>query len=136
MNNAQIRKFARYYLPLFLWLSLIFYLSSIEGSTNHKTVSVWFYIERKGAHIAEYFILTLLLLRIFVFHKKINKLRSFFLSISISLLWAFSDEFHQRFVFGREGKLTDVIIDSIGILLAVLFFLFIKKVIFAKEPKK
>ncbi len=38
---------------------------------------------------------------------------SFFLALS----WAAIDEFHQSFVFGREGKIIDIGIDGIGILL-------------------
>ena len=42
------------------------------------------------------------------------------LAAGLSLLYAFSDETHQLFVPGREGKLTDVGIDAIGIAIGVI----------------
>jgi VanZ family protein len=42
------------------------------------------------------------------------------LSATLSLLYAFSDETHQLFVPGREGKLSDVGIDAIGIAIGVI----------------
>jgi VanZ family protein len=38
----------------------------------------------------------------------------------LSLLYAFSDEVHQLVVPGREGKLADVGIDAIGIMIGLL----------------
>jgi VanZ family protein len=40
--------------------------------------------------------------------------------VTLSLLYAFSDETHQLFVPGREGKLSDVGIDAIGIALGMI----------------
>jgi len=48
-------------------------------------------------------------------------------SAIIAMLYAFSDEYHQTFVFGREGKLKDVGIDSIGILLSGLMWYYKNK---------
>ncbi|MCD7728823.1 MAG: VanZ family protein [Clostridia bacterium] len=49
--------------------------------------------------------------------------------LAVCFIYACSDEFHQLFVSGREGKFTDVLIDSIGfvttILLSWLVWLFI-----------
>ena len=41
------------------------------------------------------------------------------ISFSITVLYACSDEFHQLFVPGRAGMIQDVMIDSIGIILAL-----------------
>ena len=38
----------------------------------------------------------------------------------IAVIYAGSDELHQTFVGGRSGRPLDVLIDSIGIVLAVL----------------
>jgi VanZ family protein len=38
----------------------------------------------------------------------------------IALLYAISDEYHQSFVEGRHGSAVDVVVDAIGIVVAVL----------------
>jgi VanZ family protein len=40
----------------------------------------------------------------------------------IALLYAFSDEWHQSFVPGREGALRDVGIDALGVIGVSLWF--------------
>lgn len=101
-------------------MGLVFYLSSIEGNGVKLNPDFWFYAQRKGAHVFEYAVLTLLIFRaVFMGMKNNDKLfYKLILVIFLSLLYAFSDEIHQTFVFGREGKLPDVGIDLIGILIA------------------
>ncbi len=98
--------------------------------------SMQFFV-RKAAHVTEYFLLTLsifLPLRVLVFehhfrstdssdkHRCLHHflckllLPTFFLSVMCAGL----DEFHQSFVPGRCGTPVDVLIDSIGILLACI----------------
>jgi VanZ family protein len=54
---------------------------------------------------------------------KKEKIDIFLLIILFSIVYAISDEFHQLFVVGRTCSLSDVLIDSIGILLAGLIYL-------------
>ena len=42
------------------------------------------------------------------------------LAAAISFLYAISDEYHQTFVDGRTGSADDVVIDSLGIVTALL----------------
>lgn len=42
-----------------------------------------------------------------------------------TFLYAATDEFHQRFVAGRAGRITDVAIDSIGAFIALFILYFI-----------
>lgn len=84
------------------------------------------FLLRKFAHIFEYFVLTLLIFHA-VFKSKQNKKTALFLAAVSSLLYAMSDEYHQTFVFGRSGNVTDVIIDSFGIFLAALLILVLWK---------
>lgn len=58
--------------------------------------------------------------------------RRFAVSLGISVVYAVSDEIHQLFVPERAGTVTDVLIDSSGALLGVLFTLFIIGRIFKK----
>jgi VanZ family protein len=116
----------RYVLPIVLWMGAIFLFSSVSGSGTVYEMPNVVFLERKAAHVGEYFLLTVLILRFFVLYESLrrHRLRVFCLAASIALGYAVSDEIHQLFVFGRAGKATDVFIDGIGVVLAgLLFFL-------------
>lgn len=90
---------------------------------------------RKLAHATEYCILGILLMGCFV-DKKHSIVMYGGLSLGISACYAMSDEFHQLFVEGRSGELTDVLIDSGGALVGILItILVVKKYINFKERK-
>lgn len=107
------------YMAAFLWMGVIFALSSVQGDGVAYEMPRTLFLERKGAHVFEYFILTILFFRAFSFHLPSDRMRAILLSVFVSLLYAVSDETHQLFVFGRTGKATDVLIDGLGILVAV-----------------
>lgn len=109
----MLKKILNYWLPPFLWAGFIFYLSS---QPNLKSGLEYDFYLRKTAHIFEYFVLTFFIYRTFKFHNFANK-KAIGFSIAIAFLYALSDEWHQTFVFGREGKLSDALIDAVGILL-------------------
>lgn len=84
---------------------------------------------RKFGHFSEFGVLGLLLsLTIRVF-PKLNQIRRqryprltrIALPALLALLYACSDEFHQRFVAGRSCELRDVCIDLAGALCGILF---------------
>ena len=47
--------------------------------------------------------------------------QALFFVLLLAVLYAVSDELHQTFVFGRSGNLSDVAIDFVGILTAIIF---------------
>ena len=49
-------------------------------------------------------------------------------SILIVMLYAGTDEFHQMFVEGRSGKVTDVLIDTCGAVVGILGFLLLWRI--------
>ena len=102
------------------WAGLIFFFSS----TSNLSISVgmWDFILRKGAHITEYVVLTLLVWNAVGRHV-LSPGRSLTIAAAAAFLYACSDEFHQRFVPGRTGTPRDVAIDSVGIIVIVLFFI-------------
>jgi VanZ family protein len=111
----------RYGAPLLAWMIIIFVLSAMPGSgSTYSPMPVSLYLERKGAHVVEYFVLTVLAWRFFRYALHQKGRGAFLGAILFSLLYALSDEFHQHFVFGREGKASDVLIDSLGIALATI----------------
>ena len=84
------------------------------------------FLLRKLAHVFEYFVLTLLIFSA-VLKSGQNKKTALFSAAVFSLLYAISDEYHQTFVFGRSGNITDVFIDSSGIFLAVFAAVVLRK---------
>ena len=106
--------FLRYWFPVMLWCGVIFYLSSVPSlESGFATPVDW--MLRKVAHVAEYAVLTWLLFRALHDGKHANKKTAIYLAAGLALLYASSDEFHQRFVPGRQGRVRDVAVDAIGI---------------------
>ena len=132
---------------LILWMLFIFIMSSFNGvmsSNQSGSIAVLIYnlfdisdtekvsfIVRKCAHVSEFFILGILVINLV---SKYNVKHIYLISFIICVLYASSDEFHQLFVPGRSGQVTDVLIDLIGtifsLLVMYLFNKFRKKVCF------
>lgn len=70
------------------------------------------FIIRKAAHFMEYFILYVLIFN--ALRNKISVKKALYISLLITFLYACSDEIHQVFVPGREGRFRDVLIDTSG----------------------
>jgi len=99
------------WLPVIAWAAVIFALSSIPHLGTG--LGTWDTILRKGAHVTEYAILGLLLVRALG-----RELPAFLVGVA----YAITDEVHQHFVSGRHSSPIDVAIDSTGILIGVLVF--------------
>lgn len=108
-----LNKFIIFWFPVLIWAGFIFFLSSIP---NLKTDLEQDFILRKIAHMLEYAILCFLLIRAFAKEKLTNKKIAIY-SIVFAIFYAFTDEYHQTFIQGRQGSLKDAGIDSIGILI-------------------
>lgn len=76
---------------------------------------------RKMAHMTEYLIFALTTTIPFLLYGKSKKWISIF-GILFCIGYACIDETHQLFVPERSGKITDVLVDSIGILFGVMLF--------------
>ncbi|MBS3157999.1 VanZ family protein [Candidatus Woesearchaeota archaeon] len=123
MFSQLIRKKVFYWLLVISYMSLIFYLSSIPSIDIVTKIP----INDKILHAAEFFILAALLHMCFNIadNKMINKNR-YFLAITITTIYAISDEFHQSFVPGRVADIFDLTADSIGASI-ILIFKFVNK---------
>ena len=81
------------------------------------------FIGRKGAHLAEYAILGILLWR--ALRKPARQVGQRWvwsesgLALLVGVLYASSDEIHQAFVPTRQGQPVDVLLDSLGVLLGL-----------------
>ena len=106
----DFKRILRFFPPL-IWMGVIFYLSSREKIAVSE--SYWLsFAFFKTLHLIEYGIL--FLLWYFALYKKKYGLK---LAIFLSILYGMTDEWHQTFVPTREGRIRDVFIDSLGVIL-------------------
>ena len=105
------------FLPALIWMALIFYGSSRQkvAITENYWLSFAFF---KSLHIIEYGIL-FLFWRFALFGKTYGVKAA----IVFSIFYGITDEFHQSFMPGREGRLRDVFIDALGVLIFWRFIL-------------
>ncbi len=73
----------------------------------------------KGYHVLEYFVLFLLFNKAFMGSTS-TKLENRLVAALLTIVFAALDEFHQTFVPGRGGLVSDVLIDALGIPLALI----------------
>ena len=130
----------RAWIPPVILMCLIFAASTDIGSTTHtsriigpflrwlnpdvteSTIELVQMIIRKGGHATEYGILTLLFwrgLRLLSPQTDGWSARTAKWAISLSFLYACSDEFHQSFVPSRGASVWDVLLDTTGATLAI-----------------
>lgn len=105
------RRLLTAWLPVVAWAAVIFALSSIPSLSSG--LGTWDLLLRKGAHLTEYAILAVLLRR------AIGRAAPAF---GLGVLYAASDELHQRFVHGRHASPVDVGIDALGLGLGLLAY--------------
>jgi VanZ family protein len=128
------RTFLKYWLPVLLWMALIFSASADSHSYQHSSrifepLLRWLFpqmsqthideihhIFRKCGHLAEYAILALLLWRALNQSKNLPpwswpRVQG---TLLLVCLYAATDEFHQSFVPTRTSLVSDVFIDTAG----------------------
>jgi VanZ family protein len=132
--------FLKYWLPLLIWLGVIFAGSADLMSAEHTSRFIvpvlrwlnphisWAAVNtiqsaiRKLGHISEYAILALLLWR--AFRSGLTPHRKMSISFGAVLLactvFAASDEFHQSFVKSRNPSVRDALLDIAGAIFGVL----------------
>lgn len=114
----RLPRWLRDVVPLLLWLALIFTLSAqptlleIEDETGEK----FFY---KISHIMAYAALAWLWWRALAPQRQ-TSWPVLLVTLTLSVLYAISDEFHQSFVPGRGPRLYDVLFDASGALAMIL----------------
>jgi VanZ family protein len=135
------RHLLKSWLPLCIWMAVIFIASTDRGSPAHTSIFIdpflhWLLpnasadtldrvhlLIRKLAHLAEYATLGLVLFRALdstcrsVLRDQRWKIAG--LAFGIAALYAASDEFHQSFVPSRHASAVDVLIDTCGAMLGI-----------------
>jgi VanZ family protein len=135
-----MKSFLKYWLPLLVWLGVIFlgstdlmsseqtsrfivpFLLWLKPGMSPKIIRSVLFAIRKCAHVTEYAILALLLWR--VLRSGITlRMRMSMLFGAVLLacaVFAASDEFHQSFVKSRTPSVRDVLLDVAGALFGLL----------------
>lgn len=138
----KLRTFVIYWLPLIIWMSLIFTASGNVGSFQHSSrilgpILRWLFpsmaVEtqdavifgiRKCAHLTEYAILAFLVWRAWRKPRWQDERPWMWshagVAIWFAMFYATTDEFHQTFVPSREGCVRDVLIDTTGAVVGMI----------------
>lgn len=132
---------------IILWMIMVFGFSNQDGddSSNlsrevtkiivdeEEEIDIVEPYVRKVAHLSEYTLGGMLFISLFLTYN-LSDIKRMFYSLLIGTEYAVVDEIHQLFVAGRAGKITDIFIDDLGILLGIcivmLLYKIAKKVLF------
>lgn len=93
-------------------------LSGIGGVFTPGTISN--FVLAKSGHLIMYAILTFFIYRAISKSFKMNRKQTYIWSGTLALLFGIFDEVQQFFIPGRYGKIEDVFINSLAILIALL----------------
>lgn len=93
-------------------MGLIFVLSGIPDLRSGFQ-PLWDLVLRKFAHAAEYVVLAVLIRRAVRLHG-LGAGWAGVAALALTIVYALTDELHQRFVPGRHGALADVGVDALG----------------------
>ena len=90
---------------------------------------------RKNAH---YFLYTVggIILSVFFYAFLKNNKKIYAFAILTGMIYAMSDEFHQRFVAGRTSRITDVGIDTLGVITGTILFMIFVNILIKSRKKK
>jgi len=139
-QHGTILTFVLYWLPVLVWMVVIFGASSDSRSVQHTDsllgqllaalhlhvtsaqLETLRWLVRKAAHMTEYAVLALLWWRALrrQRHGGAWSARTAAWTLAACILYAASDEFHQSFVKTRTPSVIDVMIDTGGAALALL----------------
>lgn len=144
---------------LFLWMGVIFTFSNDSGSVSSnksdgiadtivsfiskvshhdysdseltQIIDNCIFIVRKSAHFLEYFILGIFILNVIKDYKSLT-INWILLALLLCFFYACTDEIHQLFVPDRSGRITDVLIDTLGSLCGIIIY----RIIYLKFHKR
>jgi len=110
--STRIGRLASLFGPPIVLMAAIFVLSSQTSDVQDR--ALWDVMLRKLAHVTEYFLLTVAWVRALGWRPG--------LAAVLSIAYAGTDELHQTLVHGRHGTPVDVLVDAIGVTLALVYY--------------
>jgi VanZ family protein len=117
-------KFLRFWLPVLLYVTLIFVVSSLQGLQPPLLFGSF---SDKIPHALEYGILGFLLVRAIRGTELLQRsVPAGLVALIIGLSVALADELFQAYVPGRQSDPFDYMADSAGLALAIVFFLVLR----------
>ncbi len=102
---------------------------SLSQAEREEVVASFQFIARKSAHVGIFAVLGFWAFLVFISYTKLRFFTRMFWASAVSIAYAASDEYHQRFVLGRSCELRDFLLDSAGILTMVLICVLLVKII-------
>lgn len=142
-----MQSFLKYWLPLLIWLGVIFIGSTDVLSAEHTSrflvpflrwlkpdistealAQIHFFVRKLG-HVFEYAILAMLLWRAVRGGTNLRVKMSFvFVGVWLTCgIFAASDEFHQSFVRSRTAALSDIFVDVCGATIGLAICLMVSR---------
>ncbi|HEY2919005.1 MAG TPA: VanZ family protein [Candidatus Binatia bacterium] len=129
-----MRTFLKYWLPVFIWLGVIFagstdifsteqtsrylvpFLRWLDPQISLSTIAAIYFALRKIGHLTEYAILAAFLWRAL---RNVSSLRAKMSTLFVEVwvacaIIAATDEFHQSFIASRTASLNDAFTDNAG----------------------
>lgn len=108
---------------------------SLTPEEIEKTSEDINHVVRKGAHFSIYGLLgALILLLIIQYNVRLTRVLPY--STLISMLYACSDEYHQTFVPGRSGQLSDILLDTAGAFCGAVLVMFVVVLIKSRKHRE
>ncbi len=98
-----------------IWMGVIFYASSLPGTATGPNTPLWTFF-LKTLHFVNFGVLALLFLALLKGKRRLADigLTVFLISLLFTIVYAMSDEYHQKFSPGRHPAVKDVVIDMLG----------------------
>ena len=107
----EVRRRIKFWFPVFIWMGLIFFSSSI----HQENIAVLFSFQDVVFHTLAYLILAVFFARALKnTNSNIAALQILIFTIVFGVAYGLSDEFHQSFVPGRSVSGFDVFMDGAG----------------------
>lgn len=116
-------------------LAELFYpdFASLGEEKQQAVIASFQFVVRKAAHMTEFASLGVFLCA-FAFTFGV-KFRHFLLSFLFGMFYAVTDEVHQLFVEGRSCQLSDVMVDTCGVIIGMTVFGLLVKIILKIRQK-
>ena len=108
--------------------------SELDESEKISIIENSQHIVRKSAHFLVYMTLCVCCFTALSTYS-IKKKTVFLSAVGISVFYAMTDEIHQLFVEGRAGRISDVLLDSVGAVTGALIGTLVFNLLFLKRKK-